>query len=358
VGREYTPETKQSILNAITESALPVAAADLAKLTNVAVKDLPGLVAEDLAEGRVFVWGPKSKTVYWHGDAKSAARERIRKAIAEAAEPVEAASLVKLAQVKSKDLPEMLAEDLAASRVFVWESRKLYWHRDARSAARERVVKAVAEAAQPVAVAALGELVGLTGKVAVKELPGLLSEDLAAGRVFEWQSKKLYWHRDVTTEARERLIDLARRENLSKDDLVKRAAEPAPMIDVKAVKKICAELIKEESLISALKPRDAGRALAQVVASEGVPEVAEKIYAAMHRIAFAPGTTVTFYRLRQQPELAGIAKKIFDEAALLLQQDRRALLTVHGHATALPPSEREELVTDGLGTYYASIYAR
>jgi hypothetical protein len=92
--------------------------------------------------------------------------------------------------------------------------------------------------------------------------------------------------------------------------------------------------------------------------SQTVHEAAAKIFDAMNRIAFSPGTTVTFYRLRQQPELAHIPKAIFDEAALLLQHERKALLSLHDHAPALSEEERERFVTDGLGTYYVSIYAR
>jgi hypothetical protein len=92
--------------------------------------------------------------------------------------------------------------------------------------------------------------------------------------------------------------------------------------------------------------------------SADVREVAEKMFAAMNRIAFAPGTTVTFYLLRQQPELAHIPKAIFDEAALLLQQARRALLMVHDFAAALPAGQQESFVSDGLGKFYVSICAR
>jgi hypothetical protein len=92
--------------------------------------------------------------------------------------------------------------------------------------------------------------------------------------------------------------------------------------------------------------------------NDTVQEAAAKIFDAMNRIAFSPGTTVTFYRLRQQPELANIPKAIFDEAALLLQNERKALLSLHDHAPALSAEERERFVTDGLGTWYVSIYAR
>ena len=88
-----------------------------------------------------------------------------------------------------------------------------------------------------------------------------------------------------------------------------------------------------------------------------IPEVAQRMFEAMNRIAFAPGTTVTFFRLRQQPELASVPKSVFDQAALLLQQERKALLAVHDHASRLPEAEQEQFVTDGLGNFYVSIYA-
>ena len=87
-----------------------------------------------------------------------------------------------------------------------------------------------------------------------------------------------------------------------------------------------------------------------------IRDAAEKIFSAMNRIAFSPGTTVTFYRLRQQPELADIPKQIFDRAALLLQEERRALLSNHDRAAAFPAEERDRFVTDGLGKFYVSIY--
>src|SRR5207237_5813293 len=85
-------------------------------------------------------------------------------------------------------------------------------------------------------------------------------------------------------------------------------------------------------------------------------EIAETMLAAINRIASEPGTTVTFYRLRQQPALASVPKPTFDKAALLLRQERKAELAVHDHAARLPQSEQDELVTDGMGHYYVSIY--
>ena len=122
-------------------------------------------------------------------------------------------------------------------------------------------------------------------------------------------------------------------------------------------------LMMLETQISAAKDRrtpwsESGASAEAAVEDQDVRDTAEKMFAAMNRIAFSPGTTVTFYRLRQQPELADIPKQIFDRAALLLASERRVLLSIHDHAAALPAEDRDALVTDGLGKFYVSIYAR
>jgi hypothetical protein len=286
-------------------------------------------------------------------------KQSILNAIMEAAEPVAAVQLVRLPGLsqKVKDVPELLAEDLASARVFSWGVKdRVYWHRDGKAESHERVLKAILEAAEPVPAAALVELPGLVQRVAEKDLAGLLAEDLASGRVFAWGKKdRRYWGRDVRTEARERLMNLASRENLTKEELMSRAGALTPTIDAKDIRAAFAILIKEQQLVNALKPRGGSTPPASV---DNVRETADRIFAAVNRIAFSPGTTVTFSRLRQEPELAGLAKNLFDRAVLLLEQDRRAVLTVHGHAAALTDSDREALVRDDAGTYYASIYSR
>lgn len=224
----------------------------------------------------------------------------------------------------------------------------------------------------------------------------LLAGDVASGRVFEW-GKSAYWRCDPEQVARGRMLELAAHELLKPADLKSRICKVAPKVSPKtaqlALKKLGAEnrfLEKEgktasvsgvidlqhpepylERKIAAVlkavgieRSPERIRALlgteveAGAPAATGVREAADKMFAAMNRIAFAPGTTVTFYLLRQQPELAHLPKKIFDEGALLLQQERRALLSAHGYAARLPAEERDQLVTDGSGNYYVSIYAR
>ncbi|HME08348.1 MAG TPA: hypothetical protein VKG25_14930 [Bryobacteraceae bacterium] len=253
--------------------------------------------------------------------------------------------------------------------------------------AKQIVLDAIAVAEAPIPVSELGKIARITAT----RVRTLLAEDLTAGRVFLWgdAKKKAYWNRDPSPAARDRLLALAGRELLNTKQLEQRASVEVPAIPIKIVKSARAQLEKEKrferksrvivdmehphpylereirSLLTSYGIEREPERIRELLdgtdrprQSSSVDEVAEIMFAALNRIAFAPGTTVTFYRLRQQPELAEIPKEIFDKAALLLQRDRRALLSVHDHAARLPTEEQQRLVTDGLGTYYVSIYAR
>jgi hypothetical protein len=232
-----------------------------------------------------------------------------------------------------------------------------------------------------------------------KALKPILDSEVKAGRIYGWAAD-LYWHRNPLAMARERLLCLTKSEVLAGDQLAKRAAAEAPTIGLVLVRTVHKGLLKEgvlrevnpppgskgktKLIVNAEHPelyleREIGRLLMEFgidrsrerirsLLEEALPqpaprhelddrEVANLIYTAMNRIAFAPGTSVTFYRLRQQPELADIPKSLFDKGALLLQQERRAFLLAHGHALSLAKTEQDELVTDGLGAYYVSICA-
>jgi hypothetical protein len=253
--------------------------------------------------------------------------------------------------------------------------------------ARQRILDTIGESSEPVKAALLAKSVGLKIPV-VKEL---LAPDAASGSLFNWGTDKApaYWRKGPSDIARERLLTLAATESLTPAQLSQQASRGQPKLKPAAIKSAQAELLAEKRLhliekkllddphldawleltIAELlkkwgreQPADRVRALLadtpRPSSAVTVADTAEKIFAAMNRIAFSPGATVTFYRLRRQPELAQVPKPIFDEAALLLQRDRRALLSLHGHASALPPEERETLVADGSGAYYVSIYAR
>jgi hypothetical protein len=266
--------------------------------------------------------------------------------------------------------------------------------------ARQSILSAIDAADAPVTAATLGKLPGIGSGARVKPL---LAENLASGRVFDWGKSK-YWHLDPTKTARDQLLELAAREFLSRGQLAGRAVQASPGLNLNIVRSVLQKLVVEKRFRELSKPGAKTKGLlnvqhpepylevkiASVLKSFGIErpaesiramlapaqgaetpapppprgpspdarEVAEKIFAAMNRIALAPGATVTFYLLRKEPELAHIPKMIFDEAALLLQEERRALLSVHGYADRVPVEEREQLVTDGYGNHYVSIYAR
>jgi hypothetical protein len=261
------------------------------------------------------------------------------------------------------------------------------------------LLKAIQEADAPLKPVQLGKSVESALKLTGPHLKALLAEDLAAGRVFNWGSENapLYWHREREAEARNRLLNFASGEALTKAQLSAHVAKVPPKIGATVVKSALQSLITEQILcmgpvagsktkcvihtdaylaaeiarllksfgrerptsrIQALLAPEPETSAESPHADETVQAVASKIFDAMNRIAFSPGTTVTFYRLRQQPELAHIPKAVFDAAALLLQHEQKALLSLHDHAAALPAEERERFVTDGLGTYYVSIYVR
>lgn len=262
--------------------------------------------------------------------------------------------------------------------------------------ARQTLLQAIDAADAPVTAAALGKRPGI-GTGARAKL--LLAEDVASGRVFNW-GKSAYWNLDPETVARQRVLEAVGRECLSLSDLKKRVCRETPTLATKAVQFAIKMLIAEKRLlrketklsnvsgiidlkhpepylqrkiaavlksvelersadrIGALLATESDFSAVSSVPSPEVKDVAEIMFAAMNRLAFAPGTTVTFHILRQQPELTHIPKKIFDGAALLLQQERRALLNPHGYAGSIAAQEKEQLVTDGFGNYYVSIYAR
>lgn len=264
------------------------------------------------------------------------------------------------------------------------------------SDARQSVLQAIEQSEAPVSAKVLAKLPGIGNAARIDRL---IKDDLDAGRIFGWGSK-VYWRVDPTQTTRERFSAAVESEFLPKAKLISRVAQQEPKIRPALARSVLQEFLaakrfqempdpgsKTKGIVD---PENPAPYLERVFSSLGVtrsvdsirsfissgdqpaaqtpvkPEsrgsdtaaLADRLFAALNRIAFSPGATVTFDRLRQQPELVDVPKSVFDQAALLLQQDRRALLSAHGYAARLPEEERERLVTDGFGNYYVSIYAR
>lgn len=266
---------------------------------------------------------------------------------------------------------------VAAGKIFSWGPGK-YWHRDAGEVARERLLEITQR--ELLTAAALKKIVGVPAAVSGSVLKALLAEkalrEVAGKKILNEAHPDAGLYRDQGMVARERLLAMSR-------EAVIDGKEVAGEIDAKVVEKARKALVKEGLLrevagkryVNAAHPEkyleaEIGRLLSEfgmgrpverirelLGARVSVEEVAERLFAAMNRIAFAPGTTVTFYRLRQQTELDGVSKELFDQAALLLQKQRRALLSEHGQGSRLPKEEQDVLVTDGHGNYYVSLYS-
>lgn len=260
----------------------------------------------------------------------------------------------------------------------------------------EEIRKVLSQSERPLNPAAIAR--GLSVKTNGEALKPRLKAWAGERKLFAWPDTT-YWDRDPAQIARERLLRISSREALKSDPLCKRAAGDGLKISLNVVRKVRTELTAEGKLQLAIPPRGTKKGSEFVVNPESPqpyleaeilrllahfriersPEsvraflsgtaagqaqapdvniVADQMFAAIQRIAFAHGTTVTFHRLRQEPELAKVPKEVFDQSALLLESQRRALLSRHGYARAISEEERNRLVTDGLENYYVSIYAR
>ncbi len=261
-------------------------------------------------------------------------KKSVLSVIEDADAPVTAAQIVRALagakingkKISTKQVVVMLAGDVDAGAVYLWG--KAYWTRDSKALARERLLAAAGALptkAELSTIAAEGE-----PKLQKALVNKIRDELLRAGRLREMPPA-------VGTKAK-RILD---------------AAHPEPFLEAEIAALLASFGIRRSAAqIQALL---GGKIQSQVT---GAGEAAELLFAAMTRLAFSPGASVTFQRLRLQPELAAVDKRTFDEAALTLQRQERVFLNDHGFAKAISDAEREQLVTDGFGNYYVSIYAR
>jgi hypothetical protein len=368
-----SPQNKQSnveieeIRLALGQSPAPLTAAALSKsLKRKGDKAFQPTLDAYVAEGQIFAWAKN----YWDKDPRSVARERLL--AVSASESMASAELIKRVAAQTPKISNSAVAEV--HRTLVAENRIV----DHDTVPLEDIRAALAQSAKPASASQLAKALKSTGK----RLQPALDRHAEGGAIFRWP-KNTYWDSDPNA-LRERLLDLTAREFPSQQSVKEMAAkDPAFAIvlkelvsdgTVRVVDGLYANVQSPgpflEAQIARLLAefgieRPATRIRGLLLDSEPVAKapdaeprsIAEALLATVNRTASSPGTSVTFYRLRQQPELADIPKASFDKAALLLQQDRKALLTIHDHASRLPKAEQDELVTDGFGNYYVSIYA-
>src|SRR5205085_12085567 len=76
--------------------------------------------------------------------------------------------------------------------------------------------------------------------------------------------------------------------------------------------------------------------------SSDVGSAADTIMKTVNRIERNPDSSVTFYRLHKEPEIASMPKEVFDKAILKLRDDRVLELLEHDHAQRLSEAARAE----------------
>jgi hypothetical protein len=263
--------------------------------------------------------------------------EEIRQVLSQSSAPLSPAALnTPLKQKSGKALKPILDQAVREGQIYKWAT-DLYWDRDPNPLARERLLAMSASEALP------------SGALCKQAAAGVAKPSLSVARTAL---------KDLTSEGKLRLLNPPAGTK-SKTKIVVNVASPQPYLEL-GILGLLAQFDVARSREQVRIFLADGTSSPQPIAPSrpDVNAVAGQMFDAINRIAFAHGTTVTFHRLRQEPELAAIPKEIFDASALLLQAEYRALLNPHGFALAIPAEERAQLVTDGRENYYVSIYAR
>lgn len=277
---------------------------------------------------------------------------------------------------------------------------------------REHLLSLFAATTEPITASQASKLLSGPHKLKEAEALPILDEFVAAAKLQTFppktaKGKPRYWDRGVSDWAR--LLILAtvdKKGAMAKADL-RKATKQVPeaafetafqgLVDARTLfehpplgkkktpsygklppspdaylKDLGAQLTKVVAQLSAARVPEVElrRALVQLVEATGVPfgggakqEAAAKpeqsvdLVSLIKRIepAAVNGALVAARELRRA---ANLVKSQFDAAVLDLARQGRLMLHRHDFANGLEPAEREELVTDGAGTYYVGVALR
>lgn len=330
------------------------------------------------------------------------------------------ARLVSPVKVAVNDVMAVLEECVAGGALFKIPGKSAaakpaYWNRDLHVLARTAALEAMQRAAKPFTAAEIAKQLDLPIKVSAGDLQPLIDESLAPCTLYEFPAKSAkgkprYWNRDRLEFGRLAMLSALDGKGPQTEAKLKKAAEgltdtefqqllqselaalklwrhppagkkgkdlfgkhpPSPELYLRDIEKQLTAITAKLKAVNV--PLDSlRRALIQMIESAGVPFAAagasthEKSSTAsamsvdliglMRRIdpAADRGALVGARELRRA---AGMLKADFDRAVLELARQERLSLHRHDYAASLSPAERDELVTDGAGTYYVGIALR
>jgi len=354
-----SPEVREELLTAIRSSAQPLEATQIAKLFTGARKlsraDVASILEECLSTGilrQAPPKTPKGKPRYWDRDARELSRAAALQAIRNSQRPLTAREvlrrLVAPLKFKEAELTQFLDEFVSTRVVHAIpaaaaKGKPRYWHRDALEFGRLEILAAL-EAKGPQAEAQLRKI--------VKGLSDAEFQQIVQRAVAECQ----IWRHPPLGKSKKELFG-------------RRPPSPEPYL-----REIAAQLAAIVSDLAAARvsPDDLRRALVQLVEAAGVrlvaPGVAGRdgaperpaavdLIGLMRRIE--PGADRgALIGSRDLRRAAQLEKASFDRTVLQLAREGRLSLHRHDFAASLTPAERDELVTDGAGTYYIGMALR
>jgi hypothetical protein len=347
------------------------------------------------------------------------ARDHVLAVIRSSGEPLPAIALARLLvapfQIGARQLAPLLEEYVADGKLHVVPPRTAkgkprYWDRDPRAVGRAAALEAIEHAAGPLTAKELGKRLAVPLKFTESELVEILEQYVSAGRLHRLPPKTArgyprYWNCNQLEFARMAILQaIDAKGPRTEAQLMKAAAglsadqfqhvlkdaitardiwrhpplgktkkelfgqtPPSPEPYLRDVANQLATVVARLTAAS-VSPNELRRALVQLIEAAGVPfsvaatsknETAPAIdlIGLIRRIE--PGADRgTLVGSRDLRRAARLDKVDFDRAVLELSRNGQLSLHRHDYATSLSPSERDELVTDGAGTYYVGMALR
>lgn len=353
--------TREAVRRAILQSATPltakVVAAQIAP-PKVTEAEVIAILEEDVASQRCFVV-PAAKATgkpsYWHQDVRAIGREAILKAAQEADEPFTAKELTSRLATPVKfseaDVAAILDEAVAAATLhFIPAATAKGKPRYSRQSVLELGARATLQAIQTKGPQTLANLKKLLKGLGDTQFQQIVDRLRAQGSLFAhppWGAVKQELIGIRPPSAAPYFIEIG--VQLGKVVAFLQAAQ----VPAEEIRRTVVQVLAEAGISFGAgtigAPAAAGRSAAG-------PESVDLVEA-MNRIepGAERGALVGARELRHAVQLS---KAEFDRAVLELARHGRLSLHRHDYAASLSPTERDDLVTDGDGTYYVGMALR
>jgi hypothetical protein len=355
-----TAETRNAVFNAFRDTPGPVTAGQLSKLLiaphKLSEKKLTPVLDDFVADGALRVIPPataKGKPRYWDRDLGAVAPTAVVTAMQQAPEPLTAKEIVGRIVLPFKlteaEMTPFLEDQVALQALYVIPAKTAagkprYWNHD------------LGEFVRGVVLQILNSKGPQTSKDLQKALKGLTDSQ------FQQEFERLIVTRAVVSHP-----PLGKK---GKSLFGSQPPQPEPYL--KEVGTTLSQIVTQ--LRSAQVPiENLRRAVIQLIEAAGIPFGSTPVPVSKPPVA-GPSATVDLVSLMRRIEPAAdrgalvapralrnaarIGKQEFDEAVMELAATGRISLHRHDYVASLTAAERDDLVTDGAGTYYVGLALR